>query len=504
MAKAMEGYPPCDAQYYQLLARAVEQTGHPEDAVLACLLWNLFRQAAAGEGWFAPNGPEAAAIYLHMADLLQPFPSGSLSELQRLLSNNAGGHMLLPGWLYQEACALDPHSEAFSQWLQWAKREKPWSSEDVARSWRKICPGDIEPVLFLMSRAARRGAFQTALQHLDEAERIDGAHPAVRRARLPLLAARAMQHIQRKKLLLAAECLAEMAALPHSQEGDRPAFLAALRHVMHIVGGDGEDAAVAREEVARLLDRGAAASLLVSAVARLCRRSAHDRLRPIQKWTAEERAGLPAAIARVSALFRDMEAGFVVPWKIMVEAAKHFRNNDQTFEIDGLYALGEAALAASHFELAYAVSAAGFERRPAHAGRFLLLRARSAPVDQLERRVVCAAAAAEIARQHGDSHLVEEALEFARGLDAVGLVLTTQQAADVLSMEKAARKFTSATPSLRGLLGHACGCPECRRQHAGNNSRLRDSRGFGGAEGTEKVWRTWQRFSRRAMSSPLS
>ena len=98
----------------------------------------------------------------------------------------------------------------------------------MAKAWHAIRPADIEPILYLMHDAANRNAFPTALQYLAKAEVIDGVHPAVRRARLQLLAGSAIKYIQQKKPHLAEERLAEIAGLPQSQQGDRPAFLAAL------------------------------------------------------------------------------------------------------------------------------------------------------------------------------------------------------------------------------------------------------------------------------------
>src|SRR5206468_1414744 len=79
-----------------------------------------------------------------------------------------------------------------------------------------------------------------------------------------------------------------------------------------------------------------------------------------------------------------------------------------------------------------------------HAGpaRFLLLRARSLPAWQRDRRAVCAAAAAELARSERDTEVVDRAVEMARGVfGPEPLRLTPDQAGEVLRKETAASRF---------------------------------------------------------------
>ena len=158
--------------------------------------------------------------------------------------------------------------------MEWAKRSQRGQAERVAEAWHKIRPTDIEPILLLMEEKEKRNAFHTALQYLAKAERIDSVHPSVRRARLRLLAASALRHLQQKKPNLAEEKLAEMETLPQSQQGDRPAFLAALRYMVSAARGASDAAAAHRAEVERALGSKAAAALLIFGMAR--RRSRAD------------------------------------------------------------------------------------------------------------------------------------------------------------------------------------------------------------------------------------
>ena len=116
------------------------------------------------------------------------------SNLPRLVSEVGG---LSPGditglfrflaysrMLYERACTLDPHTAAFSQWMEWARGQSSGEAQQVAKTWHAILPGDVDPILYLMHDAAGRNAFPTALKFLARAEQIDSVHPAVRRARL--------------------------------------------------------------------------------------------------------------------------------------------------------------------------------------------------------------------------------------------------------------------------------------------------------------------------------
>ena len=117
--------------------------------------------------------------------------------------------------------------------------------------------------------------------------------------------------------------------------------------------------------------------------------------------------------------------------------------------------------------MAYAVSAVGLSRGGETEARFLLLRARSLPERQFERRAVCAAAAAELARHQRDSELVKEAVELVRGpYGSDSPPLTLDQARQVLQTEKAEPAVTRPgrrAPDYRGIVGAQCPCPKCRR-----------------------------------------
>jgi len=141
----------------------------------------------------------------------------------------------------------------------------------------------------LLKDAEARGAFGSALGYLAKVEQIDGLHPAARGARLRLVAGSALRHLQQKKPALAAEDLAEMSTLPQAQQGDGPAFLAALRFVVSAACGHSEQAATSRADVERLLGSGAAAAMLLFAVATASKQRAFGQLGSVQELSRTER-----------------------------------------------------------------------------------------------------------------------------------------------------------------------------------------------------------------------
>src|SRR5438128_2175070 len=157
------------------------------------MIWPRRPHPAAQEGWFAENGPESAAVSLHIAELLEQLPESALRDLQQSARRDAkvsGRNIsfLFPGELYQRACVLDPHPEAFARWMAWTARQPGTRADRVAKAWHKIRPQDVEPLLYLMDDAEARGAFGDALAYLTKVERIDSLRPEVQRRRFRLLA----------------------------------------------------------------------------------------------------------------------------------------------------------------------------------------------------------------------------------------------------------------------------------------------------------------------------
>jgi hypothetical protein len=101
---AMGGPSRHDATFLRLFARAMEETQNPEHVVLACRLWEDFRHAAVQEGWFVANGGEAAALSLHIADLLRRLPGELLLDLQRSARSRAKADGEKMSYLFPRTC----------------------------------------------------------------------------------------------------------------------------------------------------------------------------------------------------------------------------------------------------------------------------------------------------------------------------------------------------------------------------------------------------------------
>lgn len=475
LTAALEGAPRQDAVFFRMYAHAIESSGDSEDLVEACELWNEFGGHAVREGWFLANSVEAATLYLHMADVLGQLPDAVLKKVQR--SGGPGRkpvgedrYFLFPEQLYARACVMDPHPEAFSQWMRWAAVQSVSEAEDVGREWHRIRPDDLEPLLLLMEQAEKRNAFPTALSYLEKAERIDAVHTEVRAARLRLLAAAAMRHLQQKKPHLAAEKLAAMAALPQSRQGDRPAFVPAMLHLIALSSGDRSRAAEVLLEVESALGGGLAAGLLVFGIASITKRLDSVRLPPVEALSRQERAAIPRSLARVMVLAMDLGiAKFKFPVPYFAETEAQFPGVSDTLDVQQIRTLGEVGMATEHPKLAWAASGAGLQRGGSGEAYFLLLRARATPSGYGLRDLVLAAAAAELGRFHREMDVIDKTARIVRNpLGGDPISLTLDQAREVLRKELASPGFPSPFnpgPDYSDLLPEeVCQCPDCRHR----------------------------------------
>jgi hypothetical protein len=193
------------------LARALEEQRLAESTAEAAIVWEDFRRQAIKENWFTADGLEDGVLSLHVAQLMEKIPPEIVAEIRAeerfYRTPGKRGHeevLPSPGRLYERACKADPSFEAFQMWLSWAKKAGPWQvADNVAESWRKARPKDIQPLLYLMESEEKRSAYKKSLKHLEEAEELDRLNPEVRRAKLRLLLAAAIRHLRQGKTHLA-------------------------------------------------------------------------------------------------------------------------------------------------------------------------------------------------------------------------------------------------------------------------------------------------------------
>jgi hypothetical protein len=469
-----------NAYFWRLYARSVESSREPIGPVV-CALWEQFRRHAVAEGWFTENGPEAAALYLHMAELLPEVSVETLETLQRNFAERFSGfqafyedqppairaveakykkrdlYFLSPSLLFERACRVDPHREAFEQWLNWARQESDWRVADyVAERWHRAIPNHSEPLLYLMESAEKRGALNRATAFLEEAQKLDTVNPEVRRAALRLLIAQTGRHLRQRKPHLVELDMAALEALPQAQVADRPAFLVALRWACEVIRGDAERASRFLGQMGHLLGSSAAAILACENAGALggLTQADFDRHLP-QEASPDPADSLVSATARVCVLGDDVGATFRIPTGWHGRLLQELTIAHGGLEGRELEMLGTAALRTNQKKLAYAASVAGLEMGGDREARFLLLRARALPEWEFERRDDCITAAVELGRRRRDTPVINEAVELRRGrrntktiffdwLDSEDwhdFSMTTEEIHEVLEREKRSPTF---------------------------------------------------------------
>ncbi|MGO9268849.1 MAG: hypothetical protein ACLQOO_01065 [Terriglobia bacterium] len=473
--EAMAGAPRKGAYFWRLMARQAEDP-RAMACVPACTMWNEFRRHAIHEGWFPADGPEVAALYLHMADILQHVPREDLGDLQQSFRDRYSGrsydymdqapsireaarkyneddfYIVFPEQLYARACAIDPDPEVFMRWLEWARQGSGWKlEEEAAEAWKRALPKDSRPLLRLMELAEKRGALKKALGYLEQAEGLAALNPEVRRGRLRLLVATAIRHVEQRKAHLAERDLEELEALPQAREGDRPAFLAALRWTLCVLRSDPDGASHLLAQVASLMESRVAEAMLVSGIADFCK--LHDLVTDRyydRNIVFDGKESLAAAVARGCALGDDLGWPLTIPLAFEKQLLDELGRTPGPMDARQLRLLAEAALRLDRRHLAFAASGAGLAKGGATEARFLLLRGRALPEYEPERRDQCFAAAAELARRQRDMGLVDEAVECRRGHFFMGAFdplakgsssMSADQLNKLLNREKQASEF---------------------------------------------------------------
>lgn len=474
-----------NAYFWRLHARAAELKGNN---LWVCAMLEEFRKHALYEGWFSDKDKEVSAIYLYMAGLLKRLPAEDFEWLQSEFEDEFMGfesyyhnqpraileavrkdsakpfdnYFLYPELLYRLAGEIDPSAETFRQWLEWVENQEPhWKKcDEVALAWHAAIPDDTRPLLYLMKSARKRNALNKALGYLDKAERIDGLNPDVKRARLRLLVATAVRHLKQKKTHLAQKDITEIEGLPQSGEGDRPAFVVALKFVCAIIDGDESQSARLDRELIILLEYPLAAEVVIQGLLADCGLS--DRHAGVPAHTNDTLQGhdLVTAVARGCKLADDMGIAALIPLGYEKKMGNFFSAQDNSFDPAATGIIGETALRSDDPELAYAAAGAGLMQQSGATAKFLLMRARSLPAWEIERRDDCIAAAIELARRERDMDLIDEAIELRRvgnrmpfGFSIFGNIieegnssLETEELNEILQVEKEAREYPSMGP----------------------------------------------------------
>ena len=474
-----------NAYFWRLHARAADIKG---EYLWACALLEEFRKHALHEGWFSEKSKEVSVIYLYMADLINRLPAEDLEWLQSEFKSEFRGfgsyypqqprsvleavgqdsgspsntYFLYPEHLYRLACEIDPAAETFRQWLQWVENHAShWKKCDaVALAWHAAIPDDTRPLLYLMKSAEKRNALNKALGNLEKAERLDGLDPDVKRARLRLLAATAIRHLKQKKTHLAQKDFAAIEVWPQFGEGDRPAFVVAMKTVCAIIDGRQSHISRLNAELITLLETPLAAKVVIQGLQKACGLS--DQVTRLPAYTGETLGGhdLVAAVARGCKLGDDMGVAIAIPREYETQLCDFFTTADSHLDSALVRTVAETALRNKSFELAYAAAGAGLLTGASATARFLLLRAGSLPAWEMTRKDDCISAAIELARRERDMDLIDKAIELRRGLDRMPLgfsifnhmidagnsSMEPEELNEVLKLEKKEREYPSYRP----------------------------------------------------------
>ena len=398
-----------DPDLLRLLALTLERGEW--DTALA--MWDGYLTAATATGLLSTTGPEMARVLLHMANLFPADPEAVLETLevdseQQLRRRIRTGQ--LPACfdraaLLERARVADPVPQVYralvAHYDQW---HDPKRAEAEAEAWRRTHPQDLEPLLYLIRAAERRGAIRKALALLADAEALDRVHPEVRQSRFRLLLAGAERRIKEGKPALALDDLEQLAHEPRASEGDHPSYLLALRRIAAQQRGD--TAATAQLEQA--LTTTAANPVLQGLILEALGTSLKVQVPPLSAAAATPGQVIDG-LARACDLFRALDRPLTVPAAVLKRAEQHLEHASAA----QLHALCAGGLWMGRPALAYHAAGRGLALSDPLAYRFLLARGQALcagrTLDGEERARACLRAARELAGRARDMDAMREA-----------------------------------------------------------------------------------------------
>jgi len=398
-----------DPDMLRLLALTLERSEW--DTALA--MWDGYLTAATATGLLSTTGPEIARVLLHMANLFPADPEAVLDTLeveseQQLRRRIRTGQ--LPACfdrtaLLERARVADPVPQVYralvAHYDQWGD---PKRAEAEAESWRRTHPQDLEPVLYLIRAAERRGAIRKALAFLADAEAIDRVHPEVRQSRFRLLLAGAERRIKEDKPALALDDLERLAHEPRASEGDHPAYLLALRWIAAQQRGD----TAAATQLEQALTTTVANPVLRGLILEALGASLKVQL-PALPAAASTPTQVVDGLARACDLFRALDRRFTVSAAVLKRAEQSLANASAA----QLHALCAGGLWMGRPALTYHAAGRGLAMSDPLAYRFLLARGQALCAGRAfeveERARTCLRAARELAGRARDMEAVREA-----------------------------------------------------------------------------------------------
>lgn len=390
----------------------------------ALLVWDTYLSAAHAAGRLLPSGPETVHILLRMSEL---FPSdrpqmlndlGLASEQQLRRVIRAGE---LPA-VFDRAGLLDRARQAvggvspqlgacvFRALLAYYERRDGRRAEAEAEVWHAAYPHDLEPLLYLIAAAEKRGALRKALGFVAKAEALNRLHPQLQHSRFRLLLSSAERRIQDAKSGLALADLERLAQEPRANDGDIRAYLLALNWALAHKRADTAAAQALARTLAGAVKNPALHALILAAVSEITQVSRPQCSAKVSPPQAVE------GLARVCALFGALERRLAVPDSFVSQVEK---NLDRA-SVAQLHALCYGGLAIGRPALTYIAAGHGLDSPEPHLRHFLLTRGQSLSGSLAQphqsRARNCLRAARELASQAQDGEVAGQA---ALALDAL-------------------------------------------------------------------------------------
>ena len=399
-----------DPEMLRLLALTLERS----EWDTAVAMWDEYLTAATATRMLSATGPEMARVLLHMASLfptdpeavLDTFEVDSEQQLRRRMRTGQLPACFDRAALLERARAADPVPQVYralvAHYDQWGDAKR---AEAEAEAWRRAHPQDLEPLLYLVLAAERRGAIRKALTFLAEAEALDRVHPDVRQSRFRLLLAGAERRLKEGKPALALNDLEQLAHEPRASEGDHPAYLLALRWLAAQQRGDTAMAAQLDQALNTTAANPVLRGLILEALGATLKVPV-----PAQPPAA---AAVPAqvldGVARACELFRALDRPLTVPAALLKRTEQHLDHASAA----QLHALCAGGLRMGRPALTYHAAGRGLMLSDPLAYRFLLARGQalsaSLAADGEERARACLRAARELASRARDMEAVREA-----------------------------------------------------------------------------------------------
>jgi hypothetical protein len=397
-----------DPEVVRLAALAVEPTG-AWDAALA--MWDQYLAAAIAIGTLPARGLEPALILLHMVELFPADPREvwdlfdveSEEELRRLIHAKELPECFDRGRLLERALAAHPDSRVFRALVAHHDAREPKRANAEAERWRRAHPQELEPLLYLIRGAERRGSIRRALGLVAEAETLNRVHPEVRQSRFRLLLASAERRIKESKLPLASTDLDLVEREPRAGEGDHAAYLTALRWAIARKAKDAEAAAGLEGALAARTGNPVLNELILDSV------SNAFGVEPPSPCRMPSPSETIDAVARGLDLFRGLERPLAVrPYRFT-----HVEGSVSRASAAQLHSLCLGGLWLPRPSLTYVASGQGLAVGGPLLHRFLLARGRVLGTaigwEERERARQCLRAARALAGRARDQETVREA-----------------------------------------------------------------------------------------------